>query len=205
MRKLDCFEFCHLQIGDQAYYTVQDSDTILHKMSPRNNVTPDVIELAAKENVIVLGTRPDGFIVKQRGVEKRVGEKDISKINKAQGVEEGKDNCDTNGKENSDDGDSADDEYEDVEDEFSDKEESDGESSSHSRHDSPNPRQKKRISSYHKRKNNTKKGRKGKSRRAEREVKPGERVPVEIWYTFTYCDIMWQVNNICSIYPANKL
>jgi len=34
-----------------------------------------------------------------------------------------------------------------------------------------------------------------KKKRVEREVKPGDTVAVEIWYTFSRCDVMWQVRD----------
>lgn len=71
LRRLDCFEHCHLQIGDKGYYTIKESDILLHKISPRKHITPDIVELKAKENVIVIGTSADGIHVKQRGSEKK--------------------------------------------------------------------------------------------------------------------------------------
>lgn len=157
MRRLDCFEYCHMQIGDKGYYVVKDLDTVLHKMSPRKHMTPDIIELAAKENVLVLGTRSDGLVVKQRGVEKRRTEKPLTQVDSAENGDNPRENCDNCDKELSDtsdvtkdDADSADDEYEDVEDEVSDRdeEESDDGSSAHSGHDSPTLRRRKTKTSY---------------------------------------------------------
>lgn len=39
-------------------------------------------------------------------------------------------------------------------------------------------------------------GKKAKKRahHTEKVVKPGDRVPIEIWYTFSTCSVMWQVN-----------
>ncbi|WAQ97250.1 UBE2O-like protein [Mya arenaria] len=229
LRKLDCFGFCHHQIGDKAYYTVKENDTILHKMSPRKHVTPDIIEIKAKENVIVLGTKSDTIIVKQRGVENRASD---SANNKSKGnlkdslvrkdaanemldipngdigngaVEDTEAVQNTN-----DDGANADDEFEDVEDEGSESEgeESDA-SSANSSHGSLVPRKRKphglSRSMCHGRIKKEKRMKKVKKKKVEREVKPGDKVAVEIWYTFSTCDVMWQDSTVEKGVPSPEL
>jgi len=134
-------------------------------MSPRKHITPDIVEIQAKENVIVLGTKANTIVVKQRGVEKRQCE--TLKENNDPVYQNGE-TCDHNQSDqmledtvcqNGDiemvakevvgedagncgmDGGVADDEFEDEEDGVSDSEgeESDA-SSAHSSHGSPAPR-----------------------------------------------------------------
>ncbi|WAQ97206.1 UBE2O-like protein [Mya arenaria] len=229
LRKLDCFGFCHHQIGDKAYYTVKENDTILHKMSPRKHVTPDIIEIKAKENVIVLGTKSDTIIVKQRGVENRASDSannqskgnlkdslvrkdaanemlDIPNGDIGNGAVE-----DTEAVQNTnDDGANADDEFEDVEDKGSESEgeESDA-SSANSSHGSLVPRKRKphglSRSMCHGRIKKEKRMKKVKKKKVEREVKPGDKVAVEIWYTFSTCDVMWQDSTVEKGVPSPEL
>ena len=198
MRKLDCFEFCHLQIGDKAYYTVKDSDAVLHKMSPHKHVTPDIVELTAKDNVIVIGTKSDTLVVKKRGVEKIEGESNTGTPDKGDNPKTfDKDNSEKDSDTEKAEDESGDDEFEDVEGELSDKEESDREDcDSPVRQSGPTPKTCKKSENYHpscKKKGSRRKGRKRNTKKTEREVKPGDKVPVEICYTFSCCDIMWQV------------
>lgn len=205
-----------MQIGDKGYYTIKESDILLHKISPRKHITPDIVELKAKENVIVIGTSADGIHVKQRGSDKTKCEKDKTKCEKEKNAKNSADggkevtdgpdekvdlNIEESNKENIIDekGTAADDEFEDLEDDGSDTgSESDSVKSGPG---SPALRKKNRkrtsvLSHGFKRV----RGKKAKKRahHTEREVKPGDRVPIEIWYTFSTCSVMWQVKVLFS-------
>lgn len=204
MRRLDCFEYCHSQIGDKGFYTVKESDTVLHNISPRKHITPDVLELQAKENVIVLGTSADGIVVKQRGVSERKIESANSQDNNEQDSVTNKESNDAtvaNSHENNpnddDGGDVADDEFQDVEDDESDSGSEGASLPSGAGSPTPNRKVRKRpcLSGYGIRRMRGKKARK-RAHQHDREVKPGLKVPVEIAYTFSKCDVMWQVSNV---------
>ena len=191
-----------MQIGDKGYYTIKETDTLLHKISPRKHVTPDIIQLKAKENILVIGTSADGIHVTRRGSVKQAAAKDVKEQNeKNKKDNNNKENCETNegdtkvngNIDKEDKGPEGDDEFEDMEDSGSD---SSSENENDSGPGSPAAQRRLRINQYGKvralRKARGKKSKK-KAHHMERTVKPGEKVPIEIWYTFSTCNIMWQV------------
>ena len=193
MKIMDCFKHCHHQIGDKGYYVVKETDTMLRNMSPRQHYTPDIIQKMSKDNITVIGTGKDGLVVAFKGTEKEDGKtNEASKVP----VENGLDNATAEGSCIVDN-----DEENDGDDEFEDGDGVDGGSDNSSDHSggnsSPVMRRKTRKRPCLKGLKSLRKMRgkqaKKKLKPPERVVNPGDKVPVEIWYTFSSCDVMWQV------------
>ncbi|KAL4240344.1 E2/E3 hybrid ubiquitin-protein ligase ube2o [Mactra antiquata] len=217
VRRLDCFEYCHTQIGDKGFYVVKENDVVLHNISPRKHITPDILELQAKENVIVLGTSADGIVVKQRGVSERKAENVSKTVSQEPDNHENQQNgevsvADSDKNEDivkdidadDDDGDIADDEFQDVEDDGSDSDSDTASIPSGAGSPAPNRRVRKRPCLHGVHRLKGKRARK-KARQREREVKPGNKVPVEIAYTFSTCDVMWQNGTLETNVPSPEL
>ena len=193
MRRLDCFEFCHRQIGDKGYYTIKDTDALVPNLSPRRYATPDILGKIIKENGVILGANSNGLVVLRQ---------DSLDSNKSSEISD-KGNCDTascdgsnihvngdtditNGTEFTDKPEGVEDESDNVSD-LSDTDHSQVVTSEHkaSTKKSSLMRIKKKRRAIQAKK---------KHKKHQLEHKPGDTVPVEIFYTFSKCDIMWQVN-----------
>ncbi|XP_052265648.1 (E3-independent) E2 ubiquitin-conjugating enzyme-like isoform X2 [Dreissena polymorpha] len=207
LRKLDCFEFCHVQIGDKAYYKVKETDTILFKIPPKKHITPDILEIVAKENVIIIGTRENGLIVKQRGLKKRASQETGQRVG---------DNAENDGKAideiNGKNDEVADDEYEEVEsgEESSEDSELDGTSlrgqTGHNTSATRGRRRNPRAHGHLKTRSRRIKAKDAmKMKKKKMEVQPDDVVPVEVCYTFSRCDVMWQDGHVESDIPSPEL
>ena len=194
---MDCFQHCHHQLGDKGYYSVKETDTVLRGMSPRQHYTPDIIQKLTSDNISVIGTRKDGYVIATKGMSK-----DDNKLAEASNgpVENG---IEANSRaesqiiDNVDDND-GDDELEDVDDDDDDDDEDDKNNSANTgSHGSPAIRSRNRKRAFLKSGKSLKKLRgrmpKKKLKLPERIVNPGDKVPVEIFYTFSTCRVMWQV------------
>ena len=197
LKVMDCFKHCHHQIGDKGYYIVKETDTVLKGMSPRQHYTPDVIQkLTSDNNITIIGTRKDGFVI---------AKKEAKKLSEASNgpVENG---VETNAGaesqivDNNVDDNDGDDESEDVDDDDDEdgNEEDRNNSANNGSHGSPAVRNRNRKRAFLKSGKSLKKLRgrlpKKKLKLPERVLNPGDKVPIEIFYTFSSCRVMWQVN-----------
>lgn len=208
MRKLDCFEPCSVQLGDKAYYTLRPSDLVVPVKLKKSQSPLDVI----------LGDKGDGASVTEGDEEGSIAApeqvavtlEDIKKpplsptlkdtlpmdVSKQGLVLNGvAEQAQHNGQDAVEDGDADDSEYEDEDECFSDT----GSSASARSNTSQN------SNSSHKKKKGkglqTKLLKKKKLRKARsrynggrgREMRPGDRIPVEIIFTFSSIEVMWQV------------
>ena len=192
---MDCFKHCHHQIGDKGYYVVKETDTVLKGLSPRQHYTPDVIQKMTNENnITIIGTRKDGFVI---------AKKEINKSSEASNgpVENGTEayaGAESRIVDNVDDND-GDDESEDDEDDNDGSDEDKNNSANNASHSSPAiNRNRNRKRAFLKSGKSLKKLRgrlpKKKLKMPERTINPGDKVPIEIFYTFSSCRVMWQVN-----------
>ena len=219
---MDGFQHCHNQIGDKGYYVVKETDTVLKNMSPRQHYTPDIVQKRSKDNITVIGTSKGGLVlaVKDKGndegnkeneapVQNGIdNEQEIGATDKENmvPVENGLDNAESNASYivDNDEENYGDDEFEDVDVDGGD---SDNSSNNAGGVSSPAGRRKMRKRSNLKCLKTLKRSRGKQARKKlkppERVVKAGDKVPVEIWYTFSSCGVVWQVTFILqAIYGA---
>ena len=204
---MDCFESCSVQIGDKDFYTIRENDVILDVPQGKKNALHYALE-------------------KNKTNAQNTSTKDLNAINNAANEENSKnadeavasDKVSPDGSEEKSDtkaqtpespvktaeGDDSD--YEDEEDSASD-----AESTASAKSNTSNSSASKTkiivkktgvgsssLQSKLMRKKKYKKQRR-KVKKTPKQFKPGDRVAVEIVYTFSTIDVMWQVcmNNIC--------
>ena len=203
---MDCFKHCHHQIGDKGYYIVKETDTVLKGMSPRQHYTPDVIQKMTNENnITIIGTRKDGFVIAKKESNKS------SEASNGPVVENGTEayaGAESRIVDNNVDDNDGDDESEDDEDDNDGSDEDKNNSANNASHSSPAiNRNRNRKRAFLKSGKSLKKLRgrlpKKKLKMPERTINPGDKVPIEIFYTFSSCRVMWQVNvlllTLCNV------
>ena len=197
MKIMDSFRHCHHQIGDKGYYIVKETDTILRSMSPRQHYTPDIVQKMSSDNITVIGTNKDGFVIARRGTDKEESKKSEASNGPVENGTESGATKDSQVVDNNADENDGDDEFDgDIEEEGDDNDDSNvTHTSSHGSHV---VRNKNRKRSFLKSLKSSKKLRsrqpKKKLKLPEKIVNPGDKIPVEIWYTFSTCGVMWQVS-----------
>ncbi|ESP03792.1 hypothetical protein LOTGIDRAFT_156353 [Lottia gigantea] len=192
MSQMDWFYNCSVQIGDRAYYVIQDTDTI-ETHPPKKQVVPEIISK--------LGTKTEGLV-------KVKTEKKKSKDSKGGG-----DGVNENGNDDNTDDDDYDDDDE-YEDDDSDESDAGSVNSGSSQGSASGKKKKGRKKPSLQLK--MLRGRRGRRPRMkfnlpERKLTAGEKVPVEICYTVSKANVMWQdgtvENNMLSaeLYPIHHL
>ncbi|XP_050394975.2 (E3-independent) E2 ubiquitin-conjugating enzyme UBE2O [Patella vulgata] len=192
--QLDWFCHCSVQIGDRAYYVIKECDKI-ETTPPKESVVPD--------GLTKLGDQISETLKDKEHVENGENKTEGSLLDAV-----------LNGVDGEDGGDDGDDEYEDIDEESDDSDASSVHSGSS--HGSSAGRKKKKS-----RKKPTlqlKMMKKNKGRRPrmkfnlpERSLAVGEKVPVEICYTLSKANVMWQdgseESNVLSadLYPIHHL
>ncbi len=207
LKKLDCFEACSIQIGDKAFYRLKSTDIVssvpakssrnlIHQvmhdldMLPQEAKCVDIINTEAEENaknlqnIPEVGTETDNVDTQDVKVESQNGlvnddEEAVSMVT---------------------------DEHIDAEDEDSDFEDeedaclSDACSTASNASVSSTSSQKKKkskkgpiLQTKLMRKKKLKRAKRREGRR-HRELQAGDRIPVEIVYTFSSVEVMWQVS-----------
>ncbi|KAK3607162.1 hypothetical protein CHS0354_004422 [Potamilus streckersoni] len=175
MKMLDCFEHCSVQIGDKVIYTVKETDE-LSKVKPGKNLPPDVLQTAACT------------VIKAKSKSSSK-----SNIRAKLKVDESLETQSTAYDDFCEDANQSDeaDLYEDIDEYDSD------DSLSHSGTKSPFVQRKtsRRKRGHFSTKNMKKvKGKKAKKKYkpVDKIIKPGDKVAVDICYTFTTATVVWQ-------------
>lgn len=189
MQKLDWFHHSSIQIGDKCYYTIKESNVVLNSQ-PKYHNPPNLPNGGdACKNNLVNGFTPNSMKKAKDG--NHVNESTVTPDANDQCVPDVSDNvCVTSIEEieNLE-------EYEELEDE----EESDKASASgHSNASSSSLRRKRAFQHGPALKTRLMKRVRGRKARQklilpERELKPGEKIPVEVCYTFSLVNVVWQV------------
>lgn len=198
---MDCFQHCHHQLGDKGYYVVKETDTVLRSASPRQHYTPDIIQKMSSDNLTVIGTCKDGFVIARRGKEKEDTEKNEASNESVKNEDDSipeKESLIVDNATEENDGDDELDEGDDDDEDHDDHTENNLEHSGSHSSQSFRTRNRKRVFLKGGKTLKKLRGRQPKKRLKlpERMVNPGDKVPVEIWYTFSTCRVMWQVTNI---------
>ncbi|CAI9728364.1 Hypothetical predicted protein [Octopus vulgaris] len=201
MQKLDWFHHSSIQIGDKCYYTITESDVVL-KSQPKYHNPPDLQNGGdACKNSLVNGFTPNNMKkIKDRSHE---NESTVTPDANDQCVPEVIDNvCVT-----------SIDEIENLEEyeELEDEEESDKASASGQSNASSSSLRRKRAFQHgpalKTRLMKRVRGRKARQKLIlpERELKPGEKIPVEVCYTFSLVNVVWQDGSIELGIPSPEL
>ena len=203
LKKLDCFESCSVQIGDKDFYTVHENDIIVDLPQGKKNAIHYIIEKLKLNAENITTKDPNSANKKSKedscksteeavssdkvlsdATEERSENKTVSPVSPIKTV----------------DGDDSD--YEDEEDSASD-----AESTASAKSNTSNSTSKTKIivkktgtgvtslqnKLMHKKKY---KKQRRKVKKTPKQYKPGERVAVEIIYTFSTIDVMWQVSKM---------
>ena len=201
LKKLDCFESCSVQIGDKDFYTVQENDIIVDLPQGKKNAIHHILD-KLKLNAQNITTKDSNSANKNS--------KEDSSRSREEGVSSDKVSSDASEEKSENntvtpespvktvDGDDSD--YEDEEDSASD-----AESTASAKSNTSNSSASKTkiivkktgtgvtsLQNKLMRKKKYKKQRR-KVKKTPKQYKPGERVAVEIIYTFSTIDVMWQV------------
>ena len=204
LKKLDCFESCSVQIGDKDFYTVQENDIIVDLPQGKKNAIHYIIEKLKLNAENITTKDPNSANKKSKedscksteeavssdkvlsdATEERSENKTVTPVSPVKTV----------------DGDDSD--YEDEEDSASD-----AESTASAKSNTSNSSASKTkiivkktgtgvtsLQNKLMRKKKYKKQRR-KVKKTPKQYKPGERVAVEIIYTFSTIDVMWQVSKM---------
>ncbi|KAL3877586.1 hypothetical protein ACJMK2_035282 [Sinanodonta woodiana] len=191
MKMLDCFEHCSVQIGDKVFYTVKETDELC-KVEPRKSLPPDVLQTAA---CAPLEAKTKSSSKSNSKTKLKVDESSETQSNvkndSCEDVSEGV-------SEDVSEGVSEDVSQPDEADQYEDIDELDSDDNvSHSGTKSPfiqrktSRRKRGHFSTKNMKKVKGKKAKK-KSKPVDKVIKPGDKVAVEICYTFTTATVVWQ-------------